>query len=256
MGFQWLEFFETNMRIRSIKPEFCTDEKIGSLTREERLHFVLLWMAADRHGTIDYKPRQLGAMLYPFDEDMEKARFEALTSAVLQKNLCSRFSIEGRDYLHITNFEKHQSLTTWERKDSTPVLPLKALRKYCGSTAEVLRSEERRGEESTEPPNPQGGLSEGELKFQDLKAVLVESGKVPETITERDLAVAWRNVVSGKEPNADPRERGLLDHIRAALNLHAGRIGSPAQWIAARAAEFQEQKKQAGRPISSMGPGA
>ncbi len=106
------------------------------------------------------------------------------------------------------------------------------------------------------PPNPQGGLSEGELKFVDLKAVLVESGKVPETITERDLAVAWRNVVSGKEPNADPRERGLLDHIRAALNLHAGRIGSPAQWIAARAAEFQEQKKQAGRPISNMGPGA
>lgn len=238
------------MRIRSIKPEFCTDEKIGALSREERLHFILLWMAADREGTIEYLPRQLAAMLYPFDDDMEKDRFEALTSAVLLKSLCSRFSANGRTYLHITNFTKHQSLTTWERKESRVVLSEKSLRKYLSSTTEVLRSEERRGEESTEPPNPQGGLSEGEVRFALLLKALQDSGKVAESATLATLAVYWRNHAITR---VDPEDQEFILHVATMLQGHVGRVQSLSPWLAARVEEFKKSQKPRATALT-LGP--
>lgn len=240
------------MRIRSIKPEFCTDEKIGALSREARLHFVMLWMAADRHGTIEYKPRQLAAMLYPFDEDMENSRFEALTSEVLQQSLCSRFTANGRDYLHITNFEKHQALTTWERKDSRVLLPPKELRKYCGSTAEVLRSEERRGEESTEPPNPHGGLSECEIRFVPMMKALESVGKLAESMTPMRLATLWQNTA---DKSVDPQDPKWLAFLEARAAGVTGKISSLAPWLSAALSEYSaSRKKNNGDKGMNFGP--
>ncbi len=233
------------MRIRSIKPEFCTDEKIGALSREARMHFVLLWMAADRHGTVEYRPRQLAAMLYPFDDDMLNERFEALTSEVLQQSLCSRFAANGRYYLHITNFEKHQALTTWERKESRVLIQPKELRKYCGSAAEVLRSEERRGEERIEPPNPHVGLSE----WSELLQVLSGSGKCPVSVRAEDLALYWRNI-ENPPPANDPE---LLEYIRAELNGLTGRVGTLAPWLSKVVPRFSKKIKTASTDIH-VGP--
>lgn len=245
------------MRIRSIKPEFCTDEKIGALTREARLHFILLWMTADRHGVVEYRPRQLAAMMYPFDEDMENSRFEALTSEVLQQSLCSHFSHDGRQYLFIRNFTKHQALTTWERKESRPAITMKSLQKYFNSPNEIsqktLFSEERRGEESTEPPNPQGGLSVGEVPFQSMLEVIVQSGKGPAGLAAATLAHFWRSVPPGSDPN-DP---GWLEELRHRLAGQNGKIGQVGPWLLRRAGEYFENHKNGGATaLSQLGPSA
>lgn len=237
------------MRIRSIKPEFCTDEKIGGLSREERLHFILLWMVCDRNGVIEFRPRQLAAQLYPYDHDMTNDRFKALTSAVLQKCLCSHFSHDGRDFIRVNNFTKHQALTSWEKKQSTPLIPLKSLQQCFSSASEALPSEERRGEEIKEPPNPQGGLSDGELRFVPMLDVLSASGKVADGVSELVLAHYWRSV----EPGSDPCDAEWLEDLRAKLAGHTGRIGQLDPWLRKRASEFFSRKNNASGHVS-VGP--
>ena len=52
-------------RIRTIKPEFCQSEKVGRLSREARLLFVLLWPFVDDHGRCRGSSRLLAASLFP-----------------------------------------------------------------------------------------------------------------------------------------------------------------------------------------------
>lgn len=235
------------MRIRSIKPEFCTDEKIGALTREARLHFILLWMAADREGVIENRPRQLAVQLYPYDEDMTNEQFMYLTSAVLQQSLCSVFSVEGREFLKVKNFKKHQSLTSWEKKCSTPVLPLKLLQKYCGSTAEVLHSEERRGEEIREdPPTPLGG-GEGDQVFHQLK-----SRPELHALTFEQLASARQSFATHPR-SATLRSQEFADWLEKEAVL-MGTIKAPGVWVRSRMEAWVENKKTAPGQKTDLGP--
>lgn len=120
------------------------------------------------------------------------------------------------------------------------------------------KGKEGNGKES--PPNPQGGLSEGELRFVELfnsLAVLTvpENGamKFPAGMSPRALAVAWHNC--GLD-NVDPRNTALIGHLTADATLRAGTIRDVAAWLKAEVAEFQGQKKQAARAVSDQGPGA
>lgn len=135
----------------------------------------------------------------------------------------------------------------------------------------VKEGKGREGKEKESPPNPQGGLSEGGSertpeseaeqlpalrKFLPLVEVLAESGKSSERLSATSMSVLWRNIVAGKVPGLEPDDRGFLEHLTATLETHVGRIGALSLWLAARATEFQGQKKQAARAVANMGPGA
>jgi hypothetical protein len=240
------------MRIRSIKPEFCSDEKIGALTREERLHFILLWMLCDRFGVFEYKPRQLAVQLYPYDEDMTKEQFEALTSAVCQKGLCSTFEVLQKCFCRVVNFNKHQKLTTWEHKDSKPLFTAKELRKHCGSTAEVLLSEER-SEERTEytetPPYPlSGDERESEdvpERFKPAFEALLATKKMPRLLP---MVIAKVDATFPDFPLSVNFEGVVLR-----LGSLTGMVGDPLKWLLNALAEEREQKKKRARLDQPLG---
>ena len=134
----------------------------------------------------------------------------------------------------------------------------------------VMKGNVREGKEKESPPNPQGGLSEGGSeatpeseaeqlpalrKFLPLVEVLAESPQGI-TVSATSISVLWRNVIEGKAVGLAPDDRGFLEHLTATLETHVGRIGALPAWLAARATEFQGQKKQAARAVTHMGPGA
>jgi hypothetical protein len=55
------------MRIRTIKPEFWTDELISELSIESRLLFIALWNVSDDEGNFCYLPKQLKIQTLPYD---------------------------------------------------------------------------------------------------------------------------------------------------------------------------------------------
>jgi len=111
-------------RIRSLKPDFFKDEDLAVLPFEARLLFEGLWCYADKEGRLEDRPKYLKAEIFPYDKiDIEKL-LNLLSSPQIperpQKVFIRRYSINGRNYIDIPEFLKHQSPHNTE-KDS--VLP-------------------------------------------------------------------------------------------------------------------------------------
>ncbi len=92
-------------RIRTIKPEFFTDETIAQLPPLYRLAFAGLWCQADKAGRLEDRPARLKVMILPYD-DVDFG--DALRVLAAAKFVTRYTGPDGRGYLQIRSFEKHQ----------------------------------------------------------------------------------------------------------------------------------------------------
>ncbi len=102
------------MRIRSIKPEFWRSPDVTGLAIEDRLLFIGLWSYVDDNGVgRDDMAALVGDL---FADDMlaspreTVARVQRGLERFETKGLISRYTADGRRYLHITTWEKHQKI--------------------------------------------------------------------------------------------------------------------------------------------------
>jgi len=91
-------------RIRSIKPEFWTDEKLAECSVGARLLFIGTWNFADDEGRMEYSPKRLKMQVFPGDDIDVAPLVEELTS----RGLVIVYRIASREFLAIPNFSKHQ----------------------------------------------------------------------------------------------------------------------------------------------------
>lgn len=94
-------------RIRTIKPDFWTDEKVTSLSFGARLLFIGLWNFADDDGRMKFHPRKLHLQILPADAD---ANINRMISDLSHIKLIQVYTVDGKDYLQITNFGVHQKI--------------------------------------------------------------------------------------------------------------------------------------------------
>lgn len=103
-------------RLRVIRPEFWTDDRIGECSPQARLLFIATWNFADDHGGLDRSAKQLKAQAFPYDDlDVEPLVQELLRAGVLVE-----YEAVGKKYLHIKNFGKHQKV----ENPSNPRVPI------------------------------------------------------------------------------------------------------------------------------------
>lgn len=115
-------------RIRTIKPDFWTDEKIVQLPYEARLLFIGLWNFADDDGRLYEEPERIRMQVLP-SEDIDAALLIDLLVAV---GLCERHSIDGdKSVIVISNFPEHQKISN----KTTSRIPLENSRKQQITTA-------------------------------------------------------------------------------------------------------------------------
>lgn len=92
-------------RIRSLKPEFFTDEDIAKLPPLYRLAFEGLWCQADKAGRLEDRPERLKVQILPYDD----VSFGVVLDALVTARFVQRYSgSDGRAYLQVRSFEKHQ----------------------------------------------------------------------------------------------------------------------------------------------------
>jgi len=103
-------------RIRTIKPEFFLDDKIGTLSFEARLCFIGLWCLADDYGTINLHPLAIKGQLFPFDPDVDIDKCLADLEA---QDLIIRYGPDKR-YIYIRNFKKHQHINRPSKQRQAP----------------------------------------------------------------------------------------------------------------------------------------
>lgn len=120
-------------RIRTIKPEFWTDEKIVLLPFEARLLFIALWNFADDEGYLVYSPERLKMQIFPNDFDLQ---MDALIDLLNAAGLVDYYIDPDKNFLlYICHWERHQKI---DRPTKTKLSPEKYKKQ---SISPILRRE-------------------------------------------------------------------------------------------------------------------
>lgn len=100
------------MRIRSIKPEFWRSDDIDALSVFERLLFIGLWSYVDDNGVGVYSVKDIVSDLFAGDlvRDSNETLIRVKTGLqeLSDKGLILVYREDGKDFLFVTNWEKHQ----------------------------------------------------------------------------------------------------------------------------------------------------
>lgn len=108
-------------RIRSIKPEFWTDEKVVGLSPFARLVFIGLWNFVDDHGRAPCSPARLKMQILPADS----VDLPQLLAEISGAGLINIYAVDGKQFLHVCGFEKHQKIDK-RAKSKYPDPPISA----------------------------------------------------------------------------------------------------------------------------------
>lgn len=104
-------------RIRTIKPEFWEDEKIGKLPIPCRLFFIGCWNFADDFGVIKNNPVLLKSQIFPYDENLRVSEIKKWIDALVDARMLIPIILDGEknhpaeeSYYLIRTFRSHQVL--------------------------------------------------------------------------------------------------------------------------------------------------
>lgn len=93
-------------RIRTIKPEFWTDEHVVEMTAWARLLFIGLWNFADDDGRMVYSPKRIKMQIFPGDD----VDIVSLFAELRREERVVTYCVDGVEYLAIINFARHQKV--------------------------------------------------------------------------------------------------------------------------------------------------
>lgn len=152
-------------RIRTVKPEFWTDETLVEMSPLARLLFIGLWNFADDQGYLDYKPKQIKMRVLPADD----ADIDALIAELLDAGRVAAYSSPLGPQLRIVHWARHQRVEKAAKARFDPA----ELRLISRSAPEELG---KRPEESGKSPEDSGNapLTSGSPTPPE------DSGKPPE----------------------------------------------------------------------------
>lgn len=130
-------------RIRSIKPDFWTDEKMVECSMAARLFFIGMLNFSDDAGNLPRSAKKLKMQIFPADTlDCEPLVMELVSHGMLVE-----YSSNGEKFLHIKGFLKHQKIDR-PTKSNIPRPDFAATpRGFDEDSTTERKGEERRGEE-------------------------------------------------------------------------------------------------------------
>lgn len=176
-------------RIRTIKPEFWEDEKIGKLPIPCRLFFIGCWIFADDFGVIKGNAALLKSQIFPYDENLRVSEIKKWIDALVDARMLVPIIHAEESYYFIRTFRSHQVLDkrydkSYIGKGIVKELISKALNDNDVNTTSTLRdndvntTEEKEEEKEDKKESPNGDKKEAKasssassnpdfLKFND-----------------------------------------------------------------------------------------
>lgn len=145
-------------RKREIKPSFYMDEDLAECSVWARLLFPALWQLADREGRLEDRPAMIRVHAFPYDNleaigvsvndliaELERPR----QHCPAKDGFLRRYVVDGRRYILIKNFNKHQHPHPNEVPSQLPA-PLDVE----GRTTKVISANDKSVSAQAEPSVP------------------------------------------------------------------------------------------------------
>jgi hypothetical protein len=177
-------------RIRTIKPEFWTDEKIIELSPFARLLFIGLWNFADDEGRLVYSPVRLKLQILPADDQ----NISELFGEIRGKKLVEVYTVDNIEYLQINKFSDHQKI---DKRNTSKLPPPENFTQFTPISPEL-------------PRRIKEGIKEGKEKkesFAKKKVPVTEKGT--RMSVDHLLPIKWKKWCAAEHPTIDVEKEFL-----------------------------------------------
>lgn len=104
-------------RARNIKPGLFKNEILGVADPLYTLMFEGLWILADRDGRLEDRPLRIKAEIFPYRDGINPSD---MLDWLRDNEFIVRYAIDGKKYIQIVNFEKHQNPHKNESESEIP----------------------------------------------------------------------------------------------------------------------------------------
>ena len=104
---------------RIIKESICTSENIDQLSLFQETFFVRLMVNCDDFGRMDARAKILSSRLFPLKE-IKTAQIEDALKALVSADLIILYEVDGKPYLQIKTWDKHQQVRAKKSKYPSP----------------------------------------------------------------------------------------------------------------------------------------
>jgi hypothetical protein len=106
------------MRARNLKPGFFKNEELFKLGPWTMLCYAGLWLLADREGRLEDRPERIRGEIFPYR--MRGVCVENMLTSLQHRHFIVRYSVQGRSYIAIPSFRKHQNPNVKEAASTIP----------------------------------------------------------------------------------------------------------------------------------------
>jgi len=113
-------------RIRTVKPQFWLDEKLGEIPRDARLLYIGLWNLSDDQGVFEWRPTRIKVQLFPYDNDIIGSDIESWLELLVKTGDIIKFDNGTSSFGYIKSFLEHQEIknpSKWRFAEIPPALP-------------------------------------------------------------------------------------------------------------------------------------
>jgi hypothetical protein len=107
-------------RIRTVKPEFWTDEKVALLTDTAKCLFIGLWNFCDDEGRMEFSPLRIKLQILPLNPTDLSAEIGELR----RNQLVTVYDVNAKSFLQVNNFDKHQKVDKRFPSKLPPIPPI------------------------------------------------------------------------------------------------------------------------------------
>jgi hypothetical protein len=138
-------------RARNIKPGYFSNEFLAELEPLARILFAGLWCWADREGRFEDRPKRIKADILPYDDcDINKLLNDLMNA---HEQFIIRYEVDGKRYVQIVNFPKHQNPHIKEPASIIPAPPIK-MKAPCENSASTVQEQEQNSSSPADSLNP------------------------------------------------------------------------------------------------------
>lgn len=173
-------------RIRSIKPEIRTSEKVCSWPIEVRYFWIMLWGYVDDYGKGRDNARLIKADSYPLDDDITAKDVDRWMKILEKDQVIRRYTVEDKQYFLILNWSEHQK----------PSHPAKSPIPWPNSDDDLVQEDSGNPPEDYQRITENGSPEQGAVEQGAGSSRAVEQGAeraasaTPSTINE-DFETVW-----------------------------------------------------------------
>lgn len=125
-------------RARNIKPALFKNEVLGVADPMLTLLFEGLWLLADKAGRLEDRPLRIKGELFPYRDGIDT---EGLLAWLASEGFITRYTVNGKRFIQVENFDKHQNP---HRNEPESVIPSASegciTTDFGGTTSAILGS--------------------------------------------------------------------------------------------------------------------